>query len=520
MTNLPSKYKHLRLMLTRGAKAVSTKEMFAVNQKAQPSPADGVMKMVSTMYKAKNNAFEEKTYKLSLIRINPRAMREKEKKIGTTYINMADFVSPDPAGINEETKLTMKVSESSTATDVTLSIKSHWLRNFKGSDGDAMSDMTGMSMETSSVATSNTSLNSVDEEDELDLDHEDDDLVQKTAPQRLKDDDDEDDDDDNDSDQDGHEKEPDKVASRPAAVATPAARPKREGSVVLSPTAEAAVSGDIQALRDALIAAKSDAQWTSDQLKDTEKLLATKEAQLKESLADVARLEHDLQGAMTVQEELMEENERAEAEYEKLLHEVEAGASKSNVDASQVEKLKKDIERLKSEAVSLKDERDSLKLSLGEQRAAADAAEKAERESTAKSAAAAQITELESGLAREKAKAAKFKSWLEQMTEQKTALENDLTQARDRLADVEVSNRKKGGGGGDERETAKDKEELTNMAAEMERISMQLVTASLGHAQAEQDRLEAKQQVYKLKEANRKLRERLTQVELDHAKAY
>jgi len=58
------------------------------------------------------------------------------------------------------------------------------------------------------------------------------------------------------------------------------------------------------------------------------------------------------------------------------------------------------------------------------------------------------------------------------------------------------------------------------MAAEMERISMQLVTASLGHAQAEQDRLEAKQQVYKLKEANRKLRERLTQVELDHAKAY
>jgi len=39
-----------------------------------------------------------------------------------------------------------------------------------------------------------------------------------------------------------------------------------------------------------------------------------------------------------------------------------------------------------------------------------------------------QITELESGLAREKAKAAKFKSWLEQMTEQKTALENDLTQ--------------------------------------------------------------------------------------------
>jgi hypothetical protein len=35
MTSLPSKYKHLRLMITRGAKAVSTKELFAVNQKAQ-----------------------------------------------------------------------------------------------------------------------------------------------------------------------------------------------------------------------------------------------------------------------------------------------------------------------------------------------------------------------------------------------------------------------------------------------------------------------------------------------------
>ena len=90
------------------------------------------------------------------------------------------------------------------------------------------------------------------------------------------------------------------------------------------------------------------------------------------------------------------------------------------------------------------------------------------------------------------------------------------------------------------------------------------VTASLGHAQAEQDRLEAKQQVlsvsraqmhlnhlapcsdmpdpcsarltsvcrvlllnafpfskvYKLKESNRKLRERLTELELLHAKSH
>ena len=37
MTDLPPKYKHLRLITTRGAKAVSTKELFAVNQKCQVS---------------------------------------------------------------------------------------------------------------------------------------------------------------------------------------------------------------------------------------------------------------------------------------------------------------------------------------------------------------------------------------------------------------------------------------------------------------------------------------------------
>lgn len=72
------------------------------------------IQMISTMYKSdkkdKPNTFEEKTYKLSLIRLNPRAMREKEKKIGTSYIDMADFVSPDPSGVNEERKITMKVS--------------------------------------------------------------------------------------------------------------------------------------------------------------------------------------------------------------------------------------------------------------------------------------------------------------------------------------------------------------------------------------------------------------------------
>jgi hypothetical protein len=37
MSDLPAKYKHLRLITTRGAKAVSTKELFAVNQRCQVS---------------------------------------------------------------------------------------------------------------------------------------------------------------------------------------------------------------------------------------------------------------------------------------------------------------------------------------------------------------------------------------------------------------------------------------------------------------------------------------------------
>ena len=50
MTNLPKKYKHLRVMLTRGAKAVSTNELLAANQRVQPSATEGQMKMISTIY--------------------------------------------------------------------------------------------------------------------------------------------------------------------------------------------------------------------------------------------------------------------------------------------------------------------------------------------------------------------------------------------------------------------------------------------------------------------------------------
>ena len=58
-------------------------------------------------------------------------------------------------------------------------------------------------------------------------------------------------------------------------------------------------------------------------------------------------------------------------------------------------------------------------------------------------------------------------------------------QVRGRLADAEAAGRKgqEVAAGAGEADTNRDKEELAKMAAEIERISMQLVTASLGHAQ-------------------------------------
>lgn len=60
-------------------------------------------------------------------------------------------------------------------------------------------------------------------------------------------------------------------------------------------------------------------------------------------------------------------------------------------------------------------------------------------------------------------------------------------------------------------------EEVKQLESELERVSMQLVAASLGHAQAEQDRLEAKQQLYRTRDDNRKLKEKLTALEFELA---
>eukprot|EP00291_Cryptomonas_curvata_P002690 CAMPEP_0172186482 /NCGR_PEP_ID=MMETSP1050-20130122/20785_1 /TAXON_ID=233186 /ORGANISM="Cryptomonas curvata, Strain CCAP979/52" /LENGTH=140 /DNA_ID=CAMNT_0012860655 /DNA_START=204 /DNA_END=622 /DNA_ORIENTATION=+ len=140
--------------MTRGAKAVSTKEIFATNQRAEPRAADGVMKFVSTMYKMPGSGqgaiWEEKKFKLSLVRINPRAVREKEKGIGYTYINLADFANP--MGVSESLKLSMSVAEGSLPAVLGLTIQMQWLKNYKGGDGDGASDISGL--ETNSVASS------------------------------------------------------------------------------------------------------------------------------------------------------------------------------------------------------------------------------------------------------------------------------------------------------------------------------------------------------------------------------
>mmetsp|Transcript_13734 Transcript_13734/g.31709 ORF Transcript_13734/g.31709 Transcript_13734/m.31709 type:complete len:507 (-) Transcript_13734:912-2432(-) len=481
MTQLPAKYKHLRLMLTRGAKAVSTKEIFAVNQRAEPSPSDGVMKMVCTMYKStQTGKFDEKTYKISLIRINPRAMREKEKRIGTTYLNLADYVNTDPRGLNEDVKLTMKVSESNSPAMVSLNIKSLWLKNFKGgSEGDAMSDMSSVNIETSSQATTNTSLNSIDEDGE------------EEANVEIKEEDE-----------------------------TPEKPPKSAKNDMLSPTASAAVGGDIQELKDALLSAKADLQWTSENLKDTEKLLMQKEEELEEAMATIRKLESDLEAAMKVQEELLQENERAEKQYVTLMNEFEAGVSKSSVEKSELERLKAEIKQLKSDASALREERDSLQRQLQDEKTNGEALRREEEKK-----GNADTAELESLLEHEKQKSAKYKSHLEKMTEAKGSLEAELAQIRKQVEGKEPVAKSKMQAEEDLQQANGDgqsssRQELEKMAAELERVSMQLVTASLGHAQAEQDRLEAKQQVYKLKEANRKLRERLTQAELELAKAH
>jgi DNA repair exonuclease SbcCD ATPase subunit len=345
-----------------------------------------------------------------------------------------------------------------------------------------------MSMETSSMASATTcsSLNSVEEEEDQDQEEneEDDDFLGNSMHSRnsssnpkpkgrRQDDDDE------------EEEEVEEVEEEPAKAR--AARGKgstlrREGSTPLSPTAQAAVSGDLQALKEALMAAKSEAQWTSEQLKDSEKALAAKETQLKEAQEDIGRLEADLEAALRVQEELMEENERAEQDYQDLLSKVESGASSKQVDQVQLQHLRAEIDRLKEEATALRGERNDLKQALANEQ---QTIKKAAEEASAGAQATKQISELEDSLQKEKAKAAKFKGWLEKMTEQKAALESELAEVQERLAEEEASSRAKPSsaaatGGADVSKVSdadKDKmtAEMNKMAAEMERISLQLV---------------------------------------------
>jgi len=285
MTGLPAKYKHLRMMLTRGSKAAPTRELFAANQRCEPTAADGLMTCICTMYKQPNsNTFEEKMYKISLYRINPKASMKKEKVIGATYIKLNNHVSIQ--GVNETVKLAMKADTGN--VEITLEVRSSWQKHLKGTDGDAMSDISGMVSETASQATSNASLNSIEEDEE---------------------------------EEDAEAAEQERAADVINVKDKTPVKAQRDSNV-LSPTAIAAVGGDVQDLKDALLKAQADLQWTNENLKDAEKMLGTKERDLDEVLQECKLLENDLEGAVRVQEELRQENKMAEQKYADLLAEV------------------------------------------------------------------------------------------------------------------------------------------------------------------------------------------------------
>ena len=95
-----------------------------------------------------------------------------------------------------------------------------------------------------------------------------------------------------------------------------------------------------------------------------EEKLAAKGEEAEGLRAQVARLEADLENAMRMQEELLQENEHAAAEFEKMLSQVHRSALRDHVDADQVDSLVAEVERLKTEALALTSERNDLRAKL------------------------------------------------------------------------------------------------------------------------------------------------------------
>ena len=90
---------------------------------------------------------------------------EKEKKIGSVSINLADYVRADSPSSSEELTVRMTVPGEDRPAVVTLSVVS---KCYNGTDmGDSMSDISGLNIETSS-ATSQASLNSIEEDEDDD----------------------------------------------------------------------------------------------------------------------------------------------------------------------------------------------------------------------------------------------------------------------------------------------------------------------------------------------------------------
>ena len=84
-----------------------------------------------------------------------------------------------------------------------------------------------------------------------------------------------------------------------------------------------------------------------------EEKLAAKGKEAEGLRAQVARLEADLENAMRMQEELLQENEHAAAEFEKMLSQVHRSVLRDRVDADQVDLLVAVVEHRQKEALAL-----------------------------------------------------------------------------------------------------------------------------------------------------------------------
>ena len=90
---LPPKYTCFRVLLQRGMKRVSSADLFADAAHRIQSDKDSAatLHFVSSMQRAESGLdFEDKTYKLLLLRVNSKSATSKLKTVGSSTLNIAE----------------------------------------------------------------------------------------------------------------------------------------------------------------------------------------------------------------------------------------------------------------------------------------------------------------------------------------------------------------------------------------------------------------------------------------------